>query len=427
MLHLLRRFEQHRAGHAAFGLGVCFVLGACGTLLDIGPLSEREESTEADAASTEASGSDVPVGQDVLRLDLSFGEAGTVSLPLEQARALVLDGQDGVFVSGTVRPDPQLDYRSAGVVHVDGQGQIDRSFAEGGLFQHAQRLYEEFQAIDRDERGLTVVGKTRNSLSEEPNLLVVRLSERGVPNASFGEGGVALISSMRSGDTLQRRGDRWWVGGLCGFDACLQEIDSVGRPTTRRYAFQLGDAPPTSNSLVATPRALIAATQTSTFSGVFVASEDGFTASYALASGGSSVVLPDAEGRVLAASLVASTGTLLLQRFLANGDPDPSFHNGTPLTTQLPRTGLAFAGVLGGASVSRGFLLSGTFTETGIFSTTIFHITPEGALDTNFGNGGIFSVGTAVFSRPILQDSRGRILVTGFTAARRSFLRRYTW
>ena len=41
-----------------------------------------------------------------------------------------------------------------------------------------------------------------------------------------------------------------WVGGLCGPDACLQEIDSIGRPTVRRYAFRLGNEPTASHSLV---------------------------------------------------------------------------------------------------------------------------------------------------------------------------------
>ena len=416
MLAVLRGSEQRRVGPAALGVGLCFALGACGTLLDIGPLGDREGRATMDAGSTDAMGSDAPAGRDVPRLDPTFGQNGTAPLDLRTANALALDGNDGVFVSGSV-------HHAAGITHVDSRGQIDRTFASGGLFRYEGPVSDALWTVERDEAGrLTAAGVTQVTQSES-NLLLLRLDERGVPEATFGDRGVALVPSM-VGNQVRTVGGRLWVGGVCGLQACLQEIDLTGRPTARRYAFQLEGAPTTSYSFAATSRAIIASMETDTSSGVFVVSEDGFTASHVLARDGRAFVLPDKEGHVFTTSFVASTATLWLQRFLPSGIPDPSFHDGLSFSIPLPAADVPKAGLplwLSGAVADQGVLL----ILAGPVRTAILRITPEGVLDVRFGKNGLFLVAEDGLTA-IARDSHDRIVVAGGGRGG-TFVRRYVF
>ena len=146
-----------------------------------------------------------------------------------------------------------------------------------------------------------------------------------------------------------------------------------------------------------------------------------------LARAGRAFVFTDTDGRFLAASLVRSTSALWLQRFLSNGIPDRSFHEGVPLSMQLPPAAVPAADValwLTGTVVDKGTLLvlSGV-SQTGSLQASIVRMTPEGELDVRFGNGGFFSLAGEGLTA-IVGDSRNRIVVAGGGRAR-AFVRRY--
>ena len=200
----------------------------------------------------------------------------------------------------------------------------------------------------------------------------MRLTESGEPDGTFGPGGARAVdvplSNSDSGNSLAVLGDGTvLIGGASTRGAFLAELDAKGEPVG-----SFGTAGIAVHDLGGDPGA----------SGVIEDLE----------------LLPD--GRIVAAgwALSATDGSseLVVARFTANGDLDPTFAAGGVFRSN-PTVAEDDARTLelqpDGKIVAAG--LRGESEEEGTGDTWLVRLTPAGVLDPSFGTGGESSAGPA--------------------------------
>ena len=136
-------------------------------------------------------------------IDTSFGDAGLVMTQVgagaDVARAVAIDEQGGIVVAGTADGAHGLDFA---VVRYLENGQLDDSFGTGGrtlvtFGEDADTAY----AIALQSDGKIVVGGDSNRGSSQSGLdfALLRLTQDGKPDDSFGEAGLTTLSVAQFG------------------------------------------------------------------------------------------------------------------------------------------------------------------------------------------------------------------------------------
>jgi uncharacterized delta-60 repeat protein len=129
-------------------------------------------------------------------LDPEFGEDGVRVLDAgagssDGINALV-ERDGGVIGVGYFREDLAL---RALAVRLDGDGDVDATFAQDGLLPlNVRGDLDELVAVAVDPRGdYVAVGRSHEGYSDRSGVLVVRFDDTGQLDPGFGEGGVALV------------------------------------------------------------------------------------------------------------------------------------------------------------------------------------------------------------------------------------------
>lgn len=136
-------------------------------------------------------------------IDTSFGEAGLVMTQVgagsDVARAVAIDEQGRIVVAGSADGAHGLDFA---VVRYLENGQLDASFGEGGktlvtFGEDSDTAY----ALALQGDGKIVVGGDSNRGSSQSGLdfALLRLTQDGQPDASFGEAGSTTLSVAQFG------------------------------------------------------------------------------------------------------------------------------------------------------------------------------------------------------------------------------------
>ncbi len=182
------------SGGAANGVAV----GSDGSIVAAGSVPHADpngESTRAAVARFTSTGG----------LDSTFGSGGTVVLdhghPYSLATAVAVQSDGKVVLSGRWQ-DPQFPVTSGWVERLTAGGSDDSTFAGGSaVYSHsaAGAGYATLNAVTIQPDGKIVAAGSDLSpppgVNQGPSAAFVRLSSNGVPDASFGSGGIEKLSS----------------------------------------------------------------------------------------------------------------------------------------------------------------------------------------------------------------------------------------
>ena len=329
-------------------------------------------------------------------LDQSFGRGGVIALEpindsfsgvaIDAAGRIVLAGGIGGFGGGG----------SVIVARLLENGQHDPSFGTAGrmtvdlggsgIYGPENHGYD----LSLDDQGrILVAGKMR--IEEQPQMVVLRVTEAGAPDGSFDEDGVAIADFSDSEFSL---------GGGEG------RAITVG-PQGRILA--AGTAFPTSNDEFGIAGFDAQGDPDPTFAGDGTATID-----FAPWSGEEIAedIALDPQGRIVLAGSDGRTFALAA-RLLPDGTPDSSFAGDGKATLPVPGAGRAAAVAIDGAGR---ILVAGSLTQGETDNGFLARLLPDGSVDGSFGNGGLIredflaGSGTGV---DLAIDSAGRYLLAG--------------
>ncbi|HEX4307884.1 MAG TPA: hypothetical protein VHZ54_17750 [Solirubrobacterales bacterium] len=339
-------------------------------------------------------------------IDKSFGSGGISRIPWttekesETPTGVTIDGKGrivvgGEAVKGTVRG---FDFAAARFFQ---NGVLDPSFGEGGVatldipgdgFDLGRAV-----AVDSQNRVLVAgIAIKPGGTETASSMTVVRWTETGAPDPTFGENGIAKVNrngsplitaapiqSSASAIAVDGAG-RIFVGGSAGtgerFIPVVARLSENGSPDA---GFGVGGVVPVTLSEGAT----------------------GSVGSLAL-SGGEIVVAGDLK--------VGENEGFGVARLLASGAPDPSFAGGGPAVTTKAGAELSTHDLT--LDSAGRVIVAGTVQEPLVTSAALFRFTPAGTLDPAFGSAGVvrtnFSAAFAVGDTPLV-DAAGRYLLVG--------------
>ncbi|MGE0029297.1 MAG: hypothetical protein AB7O78_19225 [Thermoleophilia bacterium] len=307
--------------------------------------------------------------------DRTFGDAGRAVLVrdgADRASAVAIAPDGKIVVVGDGGPDTALT-----VTRLDADGSVDTAFGERGTQRVDLGGVETGNAVAVAPDGSVVAA---GATSVDGNVLVVRLTPTGAPDASFGPGGVRII-------------------------------DYGGQDAARAVALQ-----PDGRILLAggggTGRALLLTRLNRDGSPDMSFDGDG-TAGIDLSAGDDTgfAMARQPDGRILVGGVTGSPSNAVFVRFAANGAIDLTF-------------GIAGTRVVdaGGADTVRALVLrpDGKVVATGAGGprrqVAVWRLNRDGSLDGTFGRRG--ATGFATVSRPesaeaLALQQDGKIVVAG--------------
>ncbi len=117
-------------------------------------------------------------------------------------------------------------------------------------------------------------------------------------------------------------------------------------------------------------------------------------------------MIPEADGKVVAVGY-AGWNTMVLSRFLADGQPDPTF--GTDGYAALP--GNDFEGFAVAQDANGDYLVTGN--DTG--NIAVWRFLPDGSIDTSFGSSGetVVNLGAYEYGTAVAVQADGKIVIAG--------------
>lgn len=305
-------------------------------------------------------------------LDPTFGGGGYVAQDLSPSSDVgmgVAVQDDGrVIVAGSSRPGDDV---AATVLRFTQTGQLDASFASGGVFQLPGAASYARDAVVQTDGKIVVVGQKQNAF------LVFRLDGAGALDPGFGAGGVVITGTalleVAEAVALQPDGRIVVVGRSSGpgsLDFAVARYDAGG---TLDPTFGVGGI-----------------VKTDAVPGLFLDDE-------AL----DVVIQPDGKLVVAGDSGGNPDGDVCVVRYLANGTLDPSFGSGGIVRTDLdagdPNDYAYGVRLQGAAIVVAGY----SFDDATAFGRlAVVRYRPTGALDPAFGAAATGIVLTDVGSAP---------------------------
>ncbi|HEX5983730.1 MAG TPA: hypothetical protein VFY69_05925, partial [Solirubrobacterales bacterium] len=319
-------------------------------------------------------------------LDRSFGAGGVVEPQLGgegSISGIAVDGADRIVLGGSLTsmaPDlvvaRLLDSGDPDPDFAGGDGLLTVDVA-GTAIEHATDL-----ALDPQGRILLAVSVVFSR--PELQFAVMRVTESGAPDSSFGEDAIAGVNVGAAGFTagvaVDSQGRVVLVGqggAFKGLQFAAARFDSAGRPDPG-------------------------------FDG------DGWTMlGFGSAPPGERVVdvAVDAQDRLL---LVGGGGSrsALATRLLADGSPDPGFDGDGRVQLPLRESGSSGVAIDGEGRI----LMTGTMSAGTTSQAFLARLRPTGALDRSFGGGGIVRDGfstTSASATAVAVDAAGRYLIAG--------------
>ena len=349
-----------------------------------------------------ASGADLASAQVAGALDPTFGDGGTLALPLasgsnpDEAFALAIDGDD-LLVAGYVQLPGSVPQRFTVVRLLDG-GTPDPTFGAGGTSTFSFSDASESASADAQARAMVVqpngaiVLAGHRVVSNDQNFAVVRLLPTGAPDTSFSGDGALVTEFESSRDDGARA-------------VALQDDDKIVAA-----GFALVSS---SNRDVAIARYTSAGALDGGFDG------DGkLTLDFGSAGGidEATAVAIDADDRIVVAGSTADGGasSLLVFRLTANGTLDPTFNGGSGSIGVSFGEGESYATALA-IEPDGSILVAGNWSVGSVTRFGVARLQENGTLDPSFGTDGMVTtpIGETAEARAIALHASGRFTVAG--------------
>ena len=343
-------------------------------------------------------------------LDVSFGDDGKVVTPIgngtARATAVAIQPDGKIVVAGYALINGNGD--DFVVMRYNLDGSLDTTFDHDGIVTtdiDGGMDWATGVAVQPDDGKIVVAGHAYNGATGSDDFAVVRYESDGTLDSDFGNSGVVLTDF--DGNQDHASGLVLWNDGsetkivlagsanmdTTGYDFALARYTSAGAPDTTfggdgRVTTQIGSAL-TANEMA-----------------------------YAL------TIQPD--GKLIASGYAIMEGTLpdfALVRYNTDGSPDTSFGEDGIVTTNVSNANAddyANAVIVqsDGKIVAAGYAAMNT---TG-YDFAVVRYTPDGALDDEFGDGGIVTtwMGSATSDAEdrgngIAEQANGKLVVAGLT------------
>ena len=321
--------------------------------------------------------------------------------------SLAIDSKGRIVLAGGYSsPTTQYD---AMVVRLLPNGAFDSSFdGDGTAYTDlGSGSYDRLERVEVDSKDRPVVVGQSQQISQPPRALVMRYTEAGVPDPTFGGTGFVLPLPSDSGSTF-------------GSDVAIYPDDRV-----------LATATVSADNGFTSIRLLEDGDRDPTFGAAGIAktrfSEDVF--------GAAQSVNLDGQNRILLAGAITpgpADSDLATARLLDGGAPDPAYGAGG--RSRIVGTDYAYAGDALIDPAGR-LVVAGqrSVDYPQFFDSLIARVDPDGTPDTGFGQGGtLVTDGTGDYSGAlsVALDGQGRYLVAGYDRSADDlesfFLRRYT-
>jgi uncharacterized delta-60 repeat protein len=370
--------------------------------------------------------------------DKGFGNGGSVTVPRPPGAVFVLagvavDSYGRIVLAGLARPlpsnsapDPLLS--SAALMRFNADGTPDLSFGSGGLLITDLGLAAPKASggpypgasvglrdivIDAQNRpvvtGAYVTSVGSGAGTAESQGFVARLTEAGVPDPSFGDGGLRTISTLDSLGTLAA----WSSGYLTLAERSenprhvITGIDANGNLDTSFASFGFRNVP-----FSAAPALAVAPSGK-----LMLLGNPERRRSYR-----KKKVKDEKTGKVVTEKVRIYVKVQTVQRLLPSGAADPSFGHSGSITYNDPKVGSYAA--IGVDAEERGYLAGriGKPTPkkknaTRRTSFILSRIQANSYPDRSFGKEAVvttdFGAGASSFATQVVVDSKGRILVGG--------------
>jgi uncharacterized delta-60 repeat protein len=333
---------------------------------DDGDDESTPTATPTQSASATPTVTPTPVFGDPSELDPSFGDGGRVTSTVASSAAAVTVQPDGriVVAAGTL------------VLRYDAAGALDPSFGAGGVASLPAGVGAGSLALQSD-------GKIVAAGTADERFGVLRLASDGTLDATFGVGGVVATElvdpdpEFAGAHAVALLPDgRIVVGGSSGTMLVVARYDATGALDP-----SFGTA------------------------GIATLTDQRDTSALAV----------QADGKIVA----AATSGFVVARFDADGTLDDGFGEGGLVTLSLGPLGGGIVNDLtldgAGRIVAAGSVTVSLFPVGGSSNFHIVRLTPDGALDTTFGEDGVVFAGLGRFSGAgeVLVQPDGKIVAVG--------------
>ncbi|MZR62298.1 hypothetical protein [Alcanivorax sp. DP30] len=321
------------------------------------------------------------------QLDTSFGDNGIVITDLsgssDQAYSVIEDGNGKLVVAGHSHNGSDYDFSLA---RYTSDGQLDTSFGNNGIvitdLNAASR--DTARSLIKDDSGnLIVAGSSRSDTSSDFDFALVRYTNTGQLDSSFGDNGIVITDlNATSSDIAQSL-----------------ITDDSGK------LIAAGSSRSGTNSAFALVR-YTATGQLDTGFGT-----NGKTLTDIGGSGGGSSVIQNGNGDLVVAG--SSNNDFALARYTSEGQLDASFGDNGMAITDISTQDSARSAM---EDANGNLVLAGFSRNSSNLDFTLASFTSEGQLNTSFGDNGIV-ITSQKFSkdqaRSIITDSSGKLIVAG--------------
>ena len=352
------------------------------------------------------------------------GSASTVALQ-----------SDGRIVA--VGSSGQFPVQAITVARLNADGTRDTSFANGGVATVSLDGQDTGGGVAIQSDGKVVVcGVRDNTSSTAYKCVLLRFTAPGALDPTFGTGGVATFDTTPGSNfevlyrvRIQSDGKIVAVGTSNGAMLALRVLSdgtldpsfgtnglttvNVGNTGSSAFAFRL--------AIAADGKIILAGTTSSPRSMVAVRLNTDGSVDSSFGSGGiftqpsayqASALAIQGDGKIVLAGVNASANALIAVRCLTNGALDPSFGNGGVVTITATNLNMSDAAI-----ESDGRIICGGYyqqpmapgQQTSSTKFALFRLLPNGALDPDFGNGGLVQTSFPENTQQIYTDSIGGI------------------
>jgi uncharacterized delta-60 repeat protein len=344
-------------------------------------------------------------------LDASFGSGGTVTGPIEQGTAVVVQLADGkIVVGGDVPSGKSTNFALA---RCNTNGSLDSTFGpnhNGVVSSAVGKGHAAIAGLALQSNGAIVaVGAAASNTGQD--FALARYTATGALDPSFGSGGIVLTAVVAPGAKFASEyasavaiypntgtfSDKIYLAGVCT-NALAYQRDF----TVIRYN--------------------IDGSLDTTFGkgGIVVTPDFGSGLDYATA-----LAIQPADGKIVLAGAVygsrsGAPNTMAVARYLPSGTLDTTFNPGGILSPGI--AGIVTIAPAGTSNTwANGVLVQSSQNNTMViagyssFGLTLTRLASAGQLDTTFGGSGTgFALNSGMtYSGGIIQDPNGDFLITG--------------